>query len=63
MPAKFRLKEPALWDGQCDVGCFFFWGGAVSLLSESVESLAFYDGLIHHVSSLSCGFIEGKNPV
>ena len=62
MPAKFRLKEPALWDGQCDVGCFFL-GGAASLLSESVESLAFYDGLIHHVSSFSCGFIEGKNPV
>ena len=37
--------------------------GGVPLPSESVESLAFYDALIHHVSSFSCGFIEGKNPV
>lgn len=40
-----------------------FWGGA-PLPSESVELLAFYDALIHHVSSFSCGFIEQrKNPV
>ena len=29
MPAKFRLKEPALWDGQCDVGCLFLGGGCL----------------------------------